>query len=1050
MTTVTGKLLGDVSPQRVEMKASLVDVTGKPTVGYVASLSGELVKDVTIHPDQDGTWEADLTPNALVTSDAGDTLWAIQEGRALDGSPNLSYVVVPASGSHWVGSIRADLSDTQTGQGTVVYLAGQKGDPGDDGASAYDIWLANGHTGTEQDFLDSLKGADGQDGTGGGGGSDAYTDAAIAAEVTRANAAYDPAGAASSAQAAAATDATGKVATHSADTTDVHGIADTAALETKTGAQSKVNTAISAEVTRANAAYDAAGAAAAAQSAAVATAATDATSKASAAQSAATAAAATDAAGKVATHAGATDPHGDRAYTDTQLAAHAADSTDVHGIADTAALETQTGAQTKATAAQTAATSAAATDATGKVAAHRDATDPHGDRAAASSALATHAADTTDVHGIADTSVLETTTGAQSKATAAQSAATTAAATDATGKVTAHSSASDPHGDRAWADSKFATQVTTTALNGYVDDTVNRIAAVEGGTAYLTGGHYTGPVEIVSGSLSAMRLFGRRTSAGAPTTGTWVAGDLVPDSAGAWWLCTTGGTPGTWVNAPATPINHASTHAAAGSDPLTLSQSQVTGLAAALAAALPLAGGTMTGTTNATLGTAGTAADASLVSGDTFDRYRRYADGKLEWGSGSAARDTVLYRDGADSLRTDDSLTVAGTLRTPGGMTWRRRNLPDLLIADSLSTETLTTPTTATNASPQLSTAVQVVPNTGPYQYCGAGDFQFGASSPDTNYYLPTSKIPHAYTTAQATWSVEWCTNAPRVEVRFKYISAASMYRLVIDGRPIGQLLQTLPATVTLTPGNQYRLLLDLGSAKPRRWRLDLATFPFGGVYIEPAYDVWRPATQGGRLAILGDSISDGSAGNTGGGQGTWFKRFARMIGCNDDWDQAKGSTGYVAAGSSATFGDRVSADVVAYNPDRVIVFGGYNDTAGTLTAIGNAAASVFSTLKTGLPNAQIIVIGCWAPTASPATSLQNIDATLRTTAAAAGLPFISPQTGAIYNAAGTLIQTDGPWITSANVSSYIYATDSTHPTDAGHAAVARRVYDAYCALLPA
>ncbi len=55
----------------------------------------------------------------------------------------------------------------------------------------------------------------------------------------------------------------------------------------------------------------------------------------------------------------------------------------------------------------------------------------------ASTAVATHSADTTAVHGIADTSVLETFTGA-------------------TAKVTAHAAASDPHGDRAYADTKLA------------------------------------------------------------------------------------------------------------------------------------------------------------------------------------------------------------------------------------------------------------------------------------------------------------------------------------------------------------------------------------------------------------------------------------------------------------------------------------------------------------------------------------------------------------------------------------------------------------------
>lgn len=42
--------------------------------------------------------------------------------------------------------------------------------------------------------------------------------------------------------------------------------------------------------------------------------------------------------------------------------------------------------------------------------AHIVASDPHGDRGVASAALAAHAADTTSIHGIADTSVLATTT----------------------------------------------------------------------------------------------------------------------------------------------------------------------------------------------------------------------------------------------------------------------------------------------------------------------------------------------------------------------------------------------------------------------------------------------------------------------------------------------------------------------------------------------------------------------------------------------------------------------------------------------------------------
>ena len=162
-----------------------------------------------------------------------------------------------------------------------------------------------------------------------------------------------------------------------------------------------------------------------------------------------------------------------------------------------------------ATAAQAAAISAAATDATSKVSAHTAASDPHGDRAAATSALTAHAADATDVHGIADTAALETAAGAQAKADAAEADATATAASDATSKVTAHAGAVDPHGDRAWASGLFATITvvdtltgTVTTIDGYLNDALTRVAAIEGGTAYLAGGHFTGDVEIIDADLT--------------------------------------------------------------------------------------------------------------------------------------------------------------------------------------------------------------------------------------------------------------------------------------------------------------------------------------------------------------------------------------------------------------------------------------------------------------------------------------------------------------------------------------------------------------------
>lgn len=71
--------------------------------------------------------------------------------------------------------------------------------------------------------------------------------------------------------------------------------------------------------------------------------------------------------------------------------------------------------------------------------------------------------------------------------------------------------------------------------------------------------------------------------------------------------------------------------------------------------------------------TSGSSASSLLlegaVSGDAVPRVAVFASGKVEIGSGTAARDVNLYRSTADVLKTDDSLTVAGTLLVSSGGT---------------------------------------------------------------------------------------------------------------------------------------------------------------------------------------------------------------------------------------------------------------------------------------------------------------------------------------------------------------------------------------------
>ncbi|MFD1277348.1 SGNH/GDSL hydrolase family protein [Streptomyces kaempferi] len=465
----------------------------------------------------------------------------------------------------------------------------------------------------------------------------------------------------------------------------------------------------------------------------------------------------------------------------------------------------------------------------------------------------------------------------------------------------------------------------------------------------------------------------------------------------------------------------------------------------------------MTGTTNATLPTPATVAEATLVSGDTFDRYRRYADGKQEWGpGGSGARDTTLYRDGIDSLRTDDAFTIGGALRHTGALAWRRRHLPDPVVADALyagAAPTISTAQTSTPTSGYIKyapTGVTLASSdvTGPFTYLGAGNMTIGVGTPDSSSVLPTSRYPNTRTTnasSQSVWSVEFGTDAQIFQLRFNY-QTAGVYRLSIDGRKVTDLLQSVGGT---TPGSTHLMTIDLGSAAPRTIRFDFYTVPFAGIHMPPTATMWSTVPSGGRFMVFGDSLSDGSAQNTGGGGGTWFHRAARLLGSNDPWEEARGGTGYITVGSFAILADRVNADVIAWNPNRLVVWAELQRQRRQPDQHRNSSRLLYATIKAGLPDCETYIIGCWSPTASPATSITNTDTTLRTAAAGAGYPFISPVTGSIYDSTGTLVATHGPWITSANVAAYI-GGDSVHPTDAGHIYLSRRITAAIRQLMPA
>ncbi|MFD8199992.1 hypothetical protein [Streptomyces sp. NPDC059701] len=75
--------------------------------------------------------------------------------------------------------------------------------------------------------------------------------------------------------------------------------------------------------------------------------------------------------------------------------------------------------------------------------------------------------------------------------------------------IVTHVQAVDPHGDRSWADSKFATSTalgtvhtTVTDLDGFVQDCLTRVSAIEQGTAWLSALNIAGNAQVSGGDLT--------------------------------------------------------------------------------------------------------------------------------------------------------------------------------------------------------------------------------------------------------------------------------------------------------------------------------------------------------------------------------------------------------------------------------------------------------------------------------------------------------------------------------------------------------------------
>lgn len=313
-----------------------------------------------------------------------------------------------------------------------------------------------------------------------------------------------------------------------------------------------------------------------------------------------------------------------------------------------------------------------------------------------------------------------------------------------------------------------------------------------------------------------------------------------------------------------------------------------------------------------------------------------------------------------------------------------------------------------------------------------------GPSFPQSSYLAPDNLNYQGTGVifAGGVWGVEFMFDGTSLE--WRTTGNGAKYRLTIDG----QLVTAGGASGPAADGNTYRVLVAFGSRANRRVRIELSgNGRFGGVDIGPNDTVWAPASPTWLSAVLlGDSFTEGTGGTT------VIEGLGVLLGDLLRWNVTAtglGGTGYLnaATGGKVKFRDRLTKDVVNYNPDVVIVAGGINDTGFTKSAVQTEARLLFGAIVAALPKARIYALGPFWPNGSPTQAATDVRDALQTAANQIGVTFLDTITSPWITGSGKVGTTTG----TGNADLYT-SSDGTHPTDAGHAYLAHRIASAIAA----
>lgn len=385
--------------------------------------------------------------------------------------------------------------------------------------------------------------------------------------------------------------------------------------------------------------------------------------------------------------------------------------------------------------------------------------------------------------------------------------------------------------------------------------------------------------------------------------------------------------------------------------------------------------------------------------------------------------------------------------KTSGNLPIRRRDLPDPLLVDVLTSATITPTATAGGSATTIASGV-IGSNISDkkVQTLGGQTLATDASeqaSPSLMFNWKNLTSGAASFPFPFTFGVEFqVINSQLIEFKF-YAHTGYAYQLTVDGRKTTD----LPVITGLTANSQNTVKYDLGDANLHRIKFWTNACSLSRVYTNPAGTVFPTTPRGGRWFGLGDSTMQGASAGTGAEADSWLLRLGNLCGTDDVWNGAIGGTGPLSTNSNASgnYLTRVTTDVAPANPDLVILGGYYNDlilngqTAAAIAAQYNQILTALGQL-TNCP--AVVGVGSFDPLGVNGSNYTTVEAAVLPVFAANGVPFISPITGNTYDKTGTVVATSAPWINSANKAALI-SGDNVHQTDLGKKYTAYRVLEA-------